>query len=159
MNTITVITELCQEDRNRLDVISDTLELIRQALVNGAPVAPVMAQDAPQSEPKAEPTPEAEAPVEAQNEQQAAPQTDLYDEDGGELTPEPEAPIEEAPAEEAPTVEPVALSDIQKKVVALSAAGKKAEVREIVTKYASRVSAIPVEHTAEVWQLLCALEA
>lgn len=157
MNTITIITELCQEDRNRLDVISDTLELIRQAMLNGAPAASVAAQDAPKSEPKAEPTPEAEAPAEAQNEPQAMPQTDLYDEDGGEIAPEPTEP--EAPAEEAPTVEPVALSDIQKKVVALSAAGKKAEVREIVTKYASRVSAIPVEHTAEVWQQLCALEA
>ena len=152
MNTITI--ELCQEDRKRLDVISDTLELIRLALQNGAPVAPVVAQDASKSEPKAEPTPEAEVPTEAQNEPQAMPQTDLYDEDGGEIAPEPEAPIEEAPA-----VEPVALSDIQKKVVALSAAGKKAEVREIVTKYASRVSAIPVEHTAEVWQQLTALEA
>ena len=152
MNTITI--ELCQEDRKRLDVISDTLELIRLALQNGAPVAPVVAQDASKSEPKAEPTHEAEVPTEAQNEPQAMPQTDLYDEDGGEIAPEPEAPIEEAPA-----VEPVALSDIQKKVVALSAAGKKAEVREIVTKYASRVSAIPVEHTAEVWQQLTALEA
>lgn len=150
MNTITI--ELCQEDRNRLDVISDTLELIRQTLVNGAAVAPVVTQDAPKSEPKAEPTPEAEAPAEAQNEPQATPQTDLYDEDGGEITPE-------ATVKEAPTVEPVPLADIQKKVVALSAAGKKAEVREIVTKYAGRVSAIPVEHTAEVWQQLCALEA
>lgn len=155
MNTI--IIELCQEDRQRLDVISDTLELIRLAIAEGKILPPVVAQDAQQSEPKAEPTPEAEAPVEAQNEPQAAPQTDLYDEEGGEITPE--APVEEATVEEEPTVEPVALSDIQKKVVALSAAGKKAEVREIVTKYANRVSAIPVEHTAEVWQQLCALEA
>ena len=53
----------------------------------------------------------------------------------------------------------MSLSDIQKKVVELSAAGKKAEVRDIITKYANRVSAIPAEHTAEVWDQLIGLEA
>ena len=69
------------------------------------------------------------------------------------------APVEEAP--EAPAEQPVKtveLSDIQKKVVELSAAGKKAEVRDIITKYASRVSAIPADKTAEVWEKLTALE-
>lgn len=36
MNTINMTIELCQEDRQRLDVISDTLELIRLAITNGA---------------------------------------------------------------------------------------------------------------------------
>ena len=85
----------------------------------------------------------------------------------GQLSIEEPAPVEEAPAEEpapveeAPAEEPaevVELSDIQKKVVALSAAGKKAEVRDIITKYASRVSAIPADKTAEVWEQLTALE-
>jgi hypothetical protein len=69
---------------------------------------------------------------------------------------------EQIPAEEAPVEEPikvVSLSDIQKKVVELSAAGKKAEVRDIITKYANRVSAIPAEHTAEVWDQLIGLES
>ena len=52
----------------------------------------------------------------------------------------------------------VSLADIQKKVVELSAAGKKAEVRDIITKFANRVSAIPAEHTAEVWSQLIGLE-
>ena len=51
----------------------------------------------------------------------------------------------------------VTLADIQKKVVELSAAGKKAEVRDIITKYANRVSAIPDDKTAEVWNQLVGL--
>jgi hypothetical protein len=77
----------------------------------------------------------------------------------GQMSFDDPAPVEEAP--EAPAEEPakaIELSDIQKKVVELSAAGKKDAVRAIVTKYASRVSAIPAEHTAEVWEKLTALE-
>ena len=52
----------------------------------------------------------------------------------------------------------VTQADIQKKVVELSAAGKKTEVRDIITKYANRVSAIPADKTAEVWDQLIGLE-
>lgn len=129
MNTITI--ELCAEDRKRLDVISDTLELIRLALAEGKALPPVESQDAPAPEVKEEELP-------------------------GQMSIEEPAPVEEAPAEE--PVKTVELSDIQKKVVALSAAGKKEAVRDIITKYATRVSAIPAEHTAEVWEKLTALE-
>lgn len=80
----------------------------------------------------------------------------------------PEKP-QEAPKPEAdkvPTEEPNAaqaenaatLADIQKKVVALSAAGKKAQVRDIVKAYAERVSLIPEDKIIEVWDKLNALE-
>lgn len=62
MNTITI--ELSKEDRQRLDVISDTLELIRLALTNAGtpfPTAPVQLRSAPEPQPQAEPTPEPEA--------------------------------------------------------------------------------------------------
>lgn len=49
-------------------------------------------------------------------------------------------------------------ADIQKVVVRLAAAGKKAEVREIVKGYADRVSAIPEDKRAEVLARLSALE-
>ena len=86
-----------------------------------------------------------------------------------ETIPEVEAPNEvqevmEAFKEEAtsePVEEPakgVTLADIQKKVVELSVAGKKEEVRDIITKYANRVSAIPAEKTAEIWNQLIGLE-
>ena len=68
--------------------------------------------------------------------------------------PEPEVV---APATEAP-VATVDKSDIQRKVVELSAAGKKAQVRDVITAYAAKVSDIPEDKTAEVWQKLTALE-
>ena len=66
----------------------------------------------------------------------------------------------ETPAEEnAPTEAPaVKLADIQRKVVELSGAGKKAEIRSIVKDYADRVSGIPGDKLAEVWDRLTALE-
>ena len=134
MNTITI--ELCQEDRTRLDKIIEVLEQSRTIAVNSMSVAPNIESD----EPKAE----TEEPMEGQ----------VTVEEIVEAT-------EQIPAEETPAVESVkvvSLSDIQKKVVELSAAGKKAEVRDIITKYANRVSAIPAEHTAEVWNQLVGLE-
>ena len=63
-----------------------------------------------------------------------------------------------APATE-PEPEPeVKQSDIQKKVVSLSAAGKKDQVRTIITSYAVRVSDIPEDKYSEVWTKLTALE-
>lgn len=130
MNTITI--ELCAEDRARLDRILDALTSHDCSRCANDVAKYVVGTLETAQEPA-----EAPEPIKEETTQ-----------------PEPEVV---APAAEA--AETVSLADIQKKVVALSAAGKKAEVREIVTKYASRVSAIPVEHTAEVWQQLCALEA
>lgn len=48
--------------------------------------------------------------------------------------------------------------DVQQKVVNLAAAGKKAEVKEIVNAYAERVSAIPEDKLDEVMSKLIALE-
>lgn len=67
---------------------------------------------------------------------------------------EPEKTEEPAEAP-APSVTP---QDIQRKVVELSAAGKKAEVRAIIMAYAQRVSAIPTDKIMEVWNKLNALE-
>lgn len=69
-------------------------------------------------------------------------------------------PFEELPQEtpvpfEAPKVD---RADIQRKVVELSAAGKKAEVRAIVMAYADKVSGIPEDKLAEVYGLLRELE-
>lgn len=52
----------------------------------------------------------------------------------------------------------VTLSDIQQKVVTLSAAGKKAQAREIVKAYAERVTLLPKDKYAEVMGKLSALD-
>lgn len=81
-----------------------------------------------------------------------------------ELTPvefTKDTPEEETPAEitqEDDTAPQVSRADVQKKVIDLSAAGKKAEVREIVTAVATKVSDIPEDKLAEVWDKLNKLE-
>lgn len=130
MTTITI--ELCAEDRARLDGI---LEALKSHSCKGCveTIACTIAQMTALVEP-------------------VEPISEAKEEPKAEPTPEPEQPAvkEDAPA--------VSLSDIQQKVVTLSAAGKKAQVRDIITAYASRVSAIPEDKVGEVWQKLTELE-
>lgn len=67
--------------------------------------------------------------------------------------PEPQ----ETPQETEPTAPSVTKADVQSKAMSLSQAGKKAEVKAIVTEYADRISAIPEDKLAEVMEKLNAL--
>lgn len=136
-NTITI--ELCAEDRARLDHINVNLtELIMRVMGNQAP-------DMGEVLPKA--APELAEKLAAQH-----PVADPFK----ELPKAEPVPFEqEAPKQEAPQYK---LEDIQQKVVALSASGKKAEVREIVKSYAEKVSAIPADKFGEVMAKLIGLE-
>lgn len=73
--------------------------------------------------------------------------------------PEPKTPTERANPESYDVLAPQhTVADVQQKVVALCASGKKAEVKAIVSAYAERVSLIPAEKTDEVMERLNALE-
>lgn len=78
------------------------------------------------------------------------------------VEPEVVEPVQETLAEPEQPVEPevvtVTAADIQRKVIELSAAGKKAQVRDIVTTYADKVSELPESALPEVWAKLTALE-
>ena len=63
-----------------------------------------------------------------------------------------------APAPEVPAAKSCTKADLSQLVVRLSAAGLKAQVREIITAYADRVSNIPEDKYAEVMAKLTALE-
>lgn len=128
MNTINMTIQLCEEDRRRLDVISDTMELIRLALTNGPSPAAAPAN------PEVDFAPEEETPGQMSFEQ-----------------PEPEIKDE-------PVVPWVTMADIQKKVVDLSTAGKKNAVKAIIQEYAPKVSAISEDKYAEVLEKLAKLE-
>lgn len=136
-NTITI--ELCAEDRARLDHINVNLtELIMRVMGNQAPDMGEVPQKA---------APELAEKLAAQH-----PVADPFK----ELPKAEPVPFEqEAPKQEAPQYK---LEDIQQKVVALSASGKKAEVREIVKSYAEKVSAIPADKFGEVMAKLIGLE-
>lgn len=135
MNNIQITIKLSDDLHNKLDALIT-------AIAGGALVAPQNGETEPVKEidQPAEKTPETES--------QAAP----WDKD----KPEPTAPAEPEPEQTAGKVDK---ADVQKKVVELSAAGKKAEVRDIVKSYAERVSAIPEDKLAEVMAKLEALEA
>ena len=68
------------------------------------------------------------------------------------------SPAPAAPAPEAPAAKPCTKADLSQLVVRLSAAGLKAQVREIITAYADRVSNIPEDKYAEVMAKLTTLE-
>lgn len=142
-NTITL--ELCAEDRARLDRLAEALE--RKACEKCVSTA----LEAYKAQEKTS-TP-AEAPKTPVNEAEAKP-----------------APIDHPAAESlpwgdaAPTTEAkqtVTLEQIQQKVTQLAAAdrgAKKAKVREIVNTYAPKVSDLPEDKWADVWDKLTALE-
>lgn len=148
MNTITI--ELCAEDRARLDAILAALSARPNCERCANTVAKYVAAEVGQTaeHPVVDPFP---APDTAEKSNDAP--TEAEPETVN--TPEPEKPAE---AEEQPEAPAVTHADIQRKVVTLSAAGKKDQVREIVTKYAKKVSDLPEDKLAEVWAKLTALE-
>ena len=145
MNEIKIITELCAEDRARLDRLAAALEKLQ-------PLEPVNTNIDPELIAKAQ---------------------TLLDEAHGDQEPvtfevpvetpaEPESVPEEAGApDDEPDVKEVpehTQAELQQKVISLVSGGKKDEVTKIIRQYALRVSAIPAEKINEVWDKLTALE-
>ena len=148
MNEIKVTAELCEKDRELLSDLTHALVQLTIQLKGNTEAAEhygkCFGKDAE------DPAEEQQAPAVAEEPEQ--PENEPAEEAENE-------PAEEAEPEKAPTEAPkVTLSDIQQKVVALSAAGKKAEVRDVIKKYADRVSAIAVTDYVEVWDELAKLK-
>lgn len=144
MNNITI--ELCTEDRARIDALFQELVNVRRLLAGAETEAPKAAEPVkPAEAPKAEAPKQAEAPKTEAPKQEAPKQA----------TPEP-APAPKTEA--APAAPEVTVAELQAKVVELVNAGKKAETREIILKYAQNVGSIPAEKRAEVLGLLNGLE-
>lgn len=130
MNTITI--ELCAEDRARLDSLLAKLDRRIGEFIPSGEVHTDYGYKA--------------QGVEHATQDEAA---------EAKLEEIPEPYSEPCPFETAPAV---TRADVQQKVVALSAAGKKAEVRDIIHAYAVKVSGIPEDKLAEVMGKLNALE-
>lgn len=97
----------------------------------------------------------ATVPTEAPKMPQEAPAPDTQE----KSQPEPETATEPAKPESYDVLAPqYSVTDVQQKVIALCAAGKKAEVKAIVSEYAERVSAISADKVDEVMERLNALE-
>jgi hypothetical protein len=130
-NTITITTELCKEDRQRLDELIAFAGLLVGELKDRAPVTATAPQETPKAEPVTEDTPAANTTTVA--------------------TPEP---VTE------PAAPKWTKADLQTKVQALAApgTGKRDKVREIVKSYAEKVGDIPADKYDEVMDKLIALE-
>lgn len=130
MNTITI--ELCAEDRARLDSLLAKLDRCIGEFI-----------------------PSGEAHTDYGYKAQGVEYATQDEAAEAKLEEIPEPYSEPCPFETAPAV---TRADVQQKVVALSAAGKKAEVRAVVNAYAAKVSGIPEDKLAEVLEKLNALE-
>lgn len=161
MNNITL--EFCAEDRARIDRLIAAMErkacdkCVTDALaaMNGtaAPADHVHAAlEATLAKAKA-----AEAPKNATGATEAQTLTTTPE---NEERPAPPAAASEAKPQEQPAPT-VTLEDIQKQVIKLATAGKKADVRTVVSEYSAnvKVTEIPADKYAEVLGKLKALEA
>jgi hypothetical protein len=147
MNTI--IFELCADDRARLDriiealenrpncdrCVSDAITMTKTAVTEATAAKAETKEETPTTI-----TPPAEKPAETPTEH----------------------PLDEPPFEMNEPTAPEALTvtreDVRGKVVKLCAAGKKEEVKKVVTAYAEAVKDIPEDKLAEVLEKLTALE-
>lgn len=145
-NTITVITELCPEDRTRIDRLTAALEALQPPTIHmDDPIQKALAEQVAKSE-KAPAQSPVEPAGEAKTETPATPQ------------PEPEAATVAEPAPVAEAKPATTVAELQQKVIALVNKGKKADVSAIVKSYAATVSGIPEDKRAEVLDKLNALE-
>lgn len=133
----TITIELCAEDRARLDHINVNLTELILRVMGSQKID--MGEGLRRAAPELAGKPAEQHPV-----------TEPFEE-----LPKAEPVPFEQPMPETPQYKP---EDIQQKVVALSASGKKAEVREIVKSYAEKVSAIPADKFGEVMARLAGLE-
>ena len=162
MNEIKLTVELCQEDRARLDKLNTLLEaqitLTMYIIDRGIPKDKQAEQDDVQKAlAEVVNAGKKTAPVEPPKNAQDAPKAV----DHPTLDPFPETPTAtEEPSEvikekEEPTV---TMDMLRSKAITLAAAGKKEQVRAIVTAYAGKISDIPEQYYDEVYEKLCALE-
>ena len=156
-NTITI--RLSDDDRARLDKLTAALETLAGIVPNCDRCVKDAVRMTQAAATPAEPTEASQEPAGAQEEKPAENNTPKQDEPAV-AAGEPQAPAEPAPVEPEPAKPSVTLAQIQQLVVKLAAAGKKPEVKNIITAYGSKVSDLQdqPEKWGEVWGKLTALE-
>ncbi len=138
MNNLNLTIELCVEDRARLDAILAALQAVGTPFSPPAPAQTV--ETAPETHDAPAPVtsgPETEQPaqtVETAPETHDAPTTVTG-------SPEPEQPAQDM--QDGTETQHATHGMVQDLVITLSSWGHKSEAREIVQRYAPRVSAIP----------------
>lgn len=148
-NHIRVTTELCTEDRARLDKLIELLTVRAEQ----AKVDHERKYDA-KPEPDKAPTEKKAGTVEAPKIAQDAPKASEHP----TLDPFPETPAVAKERSEAPE-KPVTTAELQQLVIALCRANKKDAVREVITSYGvANVAGLSADKYGEVYKSLKALE-
>jgi hypothetical protein len=145
MNNINITTELCAEDRARIDrltaAVEDLVNTIKPPTIKMATFEE-MAEALAHAPSYVNNRCPGGGPVEAPAEPESVPE-------------EVGAPDDEPDVKEVPEH---TKAELQQKVISIVTAGKKDEVKAIIEQYAERVSAIPDEKINEVWDKLTKLE-
>lgn len=149
----TITIELCAEDRARLDRLAEALE--RKACEKCVSTTlEVCGKSQPAEAPESASTPTEATETPLNEEEAEVVQT---------ADPVAETPAEGEPTHSAEEVKPTLTKDqLQQKITQLAAAKNgalKAKVRGIVKAYAEKVSDLPEDKFAEIWDKLLALEA
>lgn len=131
MNEIKITTELCAEDRARLDKLLEALAGIPAAINTAGTPYPAACETVDHKDFVEVKEPEAPEAVET------------------EPTPAPVAEVAEPQHTRA---------ELQQKIANLVSKGKREEARETVHKYAPKVSNVPDDKLDELWDLLSELE-
>lgn len=150
-NKITI--ELCAEDRARLDRLADALDRMAREKEHDPEQLTIDDAQKALAEAMAKASTPAEKPTEAAGEAKPSPASIDHPVDETAPWGDP-APAEE----EKPTI---TLEQLQQRVTQMAAANNSAlrtKVREIVQAYAKKVSDVPEDKRAEVWDKLIALE-
>lgn len=151
MNEIKITTELCAEDRARIDRLTTAMEQLAPPTLQVAdmPLDIMAAIDKGFGLGKLAETKDHGDFVEIIPEG-----TNLND-----LTATGTYKMETGPeAQPLPAAPQHTKAELQQKVVSLVSAGKKEEVKEIIKQYAAKVSEVPAEKVDEVWDKLSKLE-
>lgn len=137
MNEITVTVNLSGEDRQRLDAILDALQASRNCERCANTVANAFSDFAGGPGTALKRVEPEQIPTEAK------------------ATEKPEPP---QPAAQAKPQKQVTLADIQALAATAIAAGKKPQVKEIITRYANSISGLPESCMVKVHEQLTALK-
>lgn len=155
----TIVIELCQEDRARLDRLAEALErkTCDKCVATAMEFAKLKVAPTPETDPiqekLAETLANATDPVEAPKNA-----TEEAEDSTQATTPqEEETPTHEEPADE-PTARTVDRAELRAKVIELSAKGLKEQTRDIVKSYAPTVKDVPEDKVTECYNRLVALE-
>lgn len=150
MNTITVITQLCEEDRKRIDELIGFAALLVGEAQSRSIQLHRTGESVGHPDPVGEPGVPGPVGLPVEGAAHLEPVTVV------EETP---APAPEPVAEPTPEVKPVSLAEFQKAVTLAVSKGatQKQAVKKIINTYATSVSGVPEDKRAEVMEALAKL--